>query len=137
MSAPDSREQTSPADRYASEPSWAVVGASNDPGKFGNRIYITLRSVGYRVRAVNVRESQVAGDEAFSSLVELPEVPTVVNLVVPPSVAPEVVRDAIAIGARAIWFQPGAENREAAALAREHGLEVIEDCILRRYRNLS
>ena len=126
----------SAAERYATEPSWAVVGASNDARKFGNRIYKTLRSAGYRVRAIHLREREVEGDKAFANLAALPEVPTVVNLVIPPPATVEVVEQAIEIGVSAIWFQPGSENRQAAQLALEHGLDVIEDCILVHHQRL-
>ncbi len=127
----------SAAESYALEPSWAVVGASNDASKFGNRIYRTLRSAGYRVRAVNLREREVEGDPAFPNLVALPEVPTVINLVIPPPATLEVVEQAIEVGVSAVWFQPGSENPQAAQLALEHGLDVIEDCILVRHQRFS
>ena len=125
------------AERYALERSWAVVGASRDARKFGNRIYKTLRAAGYHVRAVNHHESKIEGDLAFARLTDLPEIPTVVNFVIPPHAALPVVKEAIEIGVRAIWFQPGAENAEAKNLALEHGLDVIEDCILIRQQRFS
>ena len=133
----NTRPTPTAAERYASEPSWAVVGASNDPRKFGNRIYRTLRSAGYRVHAVSLRESEIEGDPAFASLVALPEVPTVINLVIPPPATLEVVEQAIEAGVSAIWFQPGSENPRAAQLALEHGLDVVEDCILVRHQRFS
>lgn len=116
--------------KYAQEPVWAVVGASNSRSKYGNRIYRTLRNAGYRVFAVNKREAQIEGDTAYASLADLPEPPTVVDLVVPPAEAPAVVKQAKAAGARAVWFQPGAENPDAIRWARANGLDVIASCIL-------
>ena len=124
------------ADHYARQSRWAVVGASENPRKFGHRIYVRLRESGYEVVPINPHEPRIAGDPAYPSLRDLPRAPAVVDMVIPPAVALEVVRDAIAIGARAIWFQPGSENSEAASLAREHGLDVIEDCILVRMQDL-
>ena len=123
--------------KYAMEPVWAVVGASNDRAKYGNRIYRTLRAGGYRVYALNRRARLVEGDAAYGSLLDLPEPPTVVNLVVPPREASAVVQQAKAAGAKAVWFQPGAENAAASKWARENGLDVIEDCILVHVARLS
>ncbi len=116
--------------RYVQEPVWAVVGASNNRAKYGNRIYRTLRAAGYRVYALNKGERLIEGDTAYSSLLDLPEPPTVVNLVAPPREAHAVVQQAKAAGARAVWFQPGAENAAASHWAQENGLDVIESCIL-------
>ena len=116
--------------KYANEPVWAVVGASNNPRKFGNRIYRTLRTAGYTVYPVNSRESEVEGDTAYASLLDLPQPPTVVDMVVPPYLALEVVQQAKDAGAKAIWFQPGAEDSEAIRWAKANGLDVVEDCIL-------
>ena len=117
-------------EKYVNEPVWAVVGASNNKAKYGNRIYLKLRETGYTVYPVNRRERLIEGDTAYSSLTDLPEPPTVINMVVPPSEAPAVVEQAKAAGAQAIWFQPGAESDAAARWAQDHGLDVIEACIL-------
>lgn len=121
------------AAHYAEQPVWAVVGASNARHKFGNRIYRTLRDAGYRVYAVNRRETTVEGDAAFARLTDLPEPPDVVDIVVPPDQAMAVVMDAAKAGAKAVWFQPGAEDDEAAAWARGSGMDVVYDCILVRH----
>ena len=116
--------------KYVNEPVWAVVGASNDRAKYGNRIYLKLKESGYRVYPVNNRGRLIEGDTAYGSLLELPEPPAVVNMVVPPAQAPVVVAQAKTAGAHAIWFQPGAESATAADWAHENGLHVIEACIL-------
>ena len=122
---------------YARQPVWAVVGASNDRRKYGNRIYRTLRTAGYTVFAVNNRESQVEGDLAFVSLADLPQTPTVVNMVIPPVQAMSVVQTAHAVGVKAIWFQPGAEDAAAIRWAETQGMDVIENCILVHHVNVA
>ncbi len=117
-------------EKYVDEPVWAVVGASNDKSKYGNRIYLKLKEFGYKVYPVNRREQLIEGDTAYTSLTDLPERPAVINMVVPPTEAPAVVEQAKAAGAQAIWFQPGAENPAAAQWAQDHKLDVIEACIL-------
>lgn len=115
---------------YANEPVWAVVGASNDRRKFGNRIYRTLRSAGYTVYPVNPREETIEGDQAYKWVNQLPEPPTVVNMVIPPRYALSTVKQAKEAGAQAVWFQPGAEDDEAIHWAKENGMDVVENCIL-------
>lgn len=122
---------------YAAQPVWAVVGASNDRTKYGNRIYRTLRNAGYTVYPVNRREEQVEGDSAYATLADLPQVPTVVDLVIPPAAAMPVVETAHAVGAKAIWFQPGSEDADAIRWAREQGMDVIESCILVHHVKMS
>ena len=118
-------------EKYVHEPVWAVVGASNNRAKYGNRIYLKLRESGYRVFPVNNREQLIEGDRAYSSLLDLPETPAVVNMVVPPQAASVVVEQAKAAGAQAIWFPAGCrETSTAGRWAQEHGLDVIEACIL-------
>lgn len=117
-------------EKYANEPVWAVIGASKDRTKFGNRIYQTLRDAGYTVYAVNRNETKVEGDPAYATIADLPEVPTVIDMVVPPTEALTIVQRAKAAGVRAVWFQPGAEDPEAIEWARENGMDVIESCIL-------
>lgn len=116
--------------KYANEPVWAVVGASNDRSKYGNRIYRTLREAHYTVYPVNPQEEMIEGDRAYKKLADLPQSPTVVDMVIPPRYALSTVKQAKEAGASAIWFQPGAEDAEAIGWARENGLDVIESCIL-------
>ena len=76
----------------------AVVGASGNPSKYGNVIYRDLRRKGFTVFAVNPNRTQVAGDDAFPSLRELPDKPTIVDLVVPPAVGAKVLRECLDLG---------------------------------------
>lgn len=105
---------------------WAVVGASNSHEKFGRRIYDRLKSNCYEVYAVNPNEQGLDdGSPTYRSVQELPLVPEVVDVVVPPRFGMQVVDDCVAKGVRAIWFQPGAESQEVVAYAQSKGLTVI------------
>ncbi len=109
----------------------AVVGASKDPAKYGNVIYRDLRRKGFVVFAVNPNRTHVAGDEAFPSLKELPDRPTIVNIVVPPAVGAKVLRECLDLGLMNVWLQPGAESRENLVFLQEHGFNYIaDDCIM-------
>jgi predicted CoA-binding protein len=110
---------------------WAVIGVSEDREKYGNKIYRDLRNAGYTVYAVNPKLETVEGDPCYSSVKTLPETPDVVDLVVPPKVAEQTIRDCLALGIKRVWFQPGSESDEALQLAKDGGMEVVHDaCIM-------
>ncbi len=109
----------------------AVVGASDDPSKYGNVIYRDLRPKGFVVFAVNPNRTHVAGDEAFPSLKELPDRPTIVDLVVPPAVGGKVLRECLHLGLMNVWLQPGAESPENLVFLQARGFNYIADaCIM-------
>lgn len=112
-------------DRMINLRTWAVVGASNNPEKFGYKIFASLRSAGYRVYPINPSAPEIDGAKAYADLADLPEVPDVVDVVVPPKAGVGVVEAAHARGIRNIWFQPGSESQEAIALAEAKGMTVI------------
>jgi predicted CoA-binding protein len=113
------------------DPLIAVVGATDNPAKYGNRIYLDLKSKGYRVVAVNPGRSTVDGDPAFRSLADLPEEPDIVNVVVPPVRTMRVLEDAAAIDDVAVWFQPGAADHAVRERVRELGIPALIDaCIM-------
>jgi predicted CoA-binding protein len=106
---------------------WAVVGASRDRSKFGNRVFRSLRDAGYTVFPVNPKGGTLEGAQVYPSLAELPEPPEVVDMVVPPAVTEQVVEEAYRLGLTRIWMQPGAESEAAIAYCHEHGIEVVHD----------
>ncbi len=109
---------------------WAVVGASKDPTKFGNMVYFDLRAGGYRVLAVNPNATEVEGDQAWPTLSALPERPDVVDFVTPPEVTAKVVEEALGLGLTRLWFQPGSVSPETLARAREAGATVVTACAM-------
>lgn len=110
---------------------WAVVGVSDDRSKFGNKIYRDLREAGYQVYAIHPARLEVEGDPCYPSVNALPETPEVVNVVVPPAAARQIVQDCLRRGVRRIWFQPGSEDAEAIREAEAAGIDVVYDaCIM-------
>ncbi len=110
---------------------WAVVGVSEDRAKYGNKIYRDMRDAGYTVFAVHPKLQTVEGDPCYASVKDLPEIPDVVDLVVPPAASLKVVEDCLAAGIKRIWFQPGSESDEAVQKAKDGGMEVVHDaCIM-------
>jgi predicted CoA-binding protein len=105
----------------------AVVGASNDRTKFGNRVLRAYVHHGWKVYPVNPRETVVEGLPAYPNLGSLPEKPRGVSIITPPAITERIVAEAADAGARFVWMQPGAESPEAIRIARDRGLEVIAD----------
>ena len=75
---------------------------------------------------VNRTRPTVAGTQAYPSLSELPERPTIINVVVPPSEGPEIVRQTAELGWDNVWFQPGAESAEARTTAEALGITILD-----------
>ena len=73
----------------------------------------------------------MAGDEAFPSLKELPDRPTIVDIVVPPTVGAKVLRECLDLELMNVWLQPGAESPENLVFLQERGFNyVADDCIM-------
>jgi predicted CoA-binding protein len=109
----------------------AVVGATDSPGKYGGIIYRDLKSLGYRVRAVNPNRKTVDGDECFPNLAALPERPDIIDVVVPPETGLEVAREAVSLGYQNIWLQPGAEGPALEEFLRTKKVHYLADsCIM-------
>jgi predicted CoA-binding protein len=104
---------------------WAVVGASQDRSKFGNRIYRSLRDSGYTVYPVNPSGGELEGARVYPTLADLPQLPEVIDLVVPPAVTEKVVEEAHQLGLSRVWMQPGAESEAAITYCHDHGLQVV------------
>ena len=110
----------------------ALVGASNNRQKFGNRIYRDLRSKGYHVIPVNPKDRQIEGDRAYASIGIMEELPDIVNFVVPPPVAMKVAQEAVELGIEHLWFQPGSESNELETwLEGTNGIKyLVSSCIM-------
>ena len=109
----------------------AVVGLSSDPGRDSNSVARYLQGAGYRIVPVNPNEDQVLGEKAFPSLLDLPEVPDLVNVFRRAEHTPPVARDAVAIGAKVLWLQSGIASEESRRIAEEGGLAYVEDACIR------
>ncbi|HYG77161.1 MAG TPA: CoA-binding protein [Planctomycetota bacterium] len=111
--------------KFLSAPAIAVVGASNDPEKYGHKCYLCLLNYGRKAYPVNPRATEVLGNPAFPDLASLPEKVESVSIITPPAVTEKVINDAIAAGVKNVWMQPGAESPAAVKKAEKAGLNVI------------
>ena len=110
---------------FMSAPAFAVVGASDDPEKYGHKCFASLLSHGYKAYPLNPKAKAVLGQTAYTNLASLPEKVQSVSIITPPAVSEKVVDEAIALGVKNVWMQPGAESPAAIDRARQAGLRVI------------
>lgn len=113
----------------------AIVGLSDKPERDSHRVAAYLQQAGYRIIPVNPNLSSVLGEKAYPNLRAIPEPVDVVDIFRKPEAVPEIVEDAIAIGARVVWMQDGIVHNAAADRARQAGLTVVMNkCMMREHR---
>ena len=114
----------------------AVVGLSSKPDRPSYGVAEYLQSHGYRIVPVNPNETEVLGEPAYPSLVDVPQGVRidVVDVFRRTEETPEVARQAVAIGAKVLWLQEGIVNDEAYRIADQGGLEVIMGVCIRTTR---
>ena len=112
--------------------SFAVVGASIDRSKYGNKVLRCYQQHGKEVYPINARAAEVEGLKAYPSLASLPVQVKAISIITPPAITEMVVREAAAAGVTHVWMQPGAESDTAIREAKALGLSVIAEgpCLL-------
>lgn len=109
----------------------ALVGVSGNDLRASNFVAAYIARTHFRVYPVNPMYDEILGLKCFPSLAALPEVPDIVDVFRKHSALPGVVDEAIAIGAKVVWFQLGLRHDEAAQKAIDAGLEVVQDRCLK------
>lgn len=110
---------------------WAVVGATENQNKFGYKIYKMLKSKGYDATPINPVYDSIDGDVCLNSLKDMEFVPDCVSVVVSPDKAIKAVEDAIDLGIKRMWFQPGTFNEDVIGLAEDNGIKIVfYNCVL-------
>ncbi len=105
----------------------AVVGASRHPDKPSYAVPLQLQRHGWRIIPVNPNVSEIWGETCYPTLADIPVPVDLVNVFRPSDQATEVVRQAVAIGAKAVWLQQGIVSAEGRQLALDAGLDYVED----------
>jgi uncharacterized protein len=103
----------------------AVVGLSNDRFRPSHGVAHYLQQEGYRIVPVNPHESQVLGERSYASLLDVPDAVDVVDVFRRSEFVPEVLDQAIRIGAKTVWLQRGVGSVADAQRARDAGLQVV------------
>lgn len=111
---------------------YAIVGASDNPEKYGNIILRDLLRANFTVLPVNPKGGKVEGLRVYKSLKEIHPAPDVAVVVVPPSVGLAILDDAKAAGVTRLIFQPGAESEGIRTKAKQLGLNALADgsCVM-------
>ena len=104
---------------------FAVVGASTDRKKFGNKVLRCYMSNGYTVYPINPKATEVEGLVAYKSLADLPQPVHGISVVTPAAVTEQVVSEAASLGIAHIWMQPGAQSAAAIEACTTKGINVI------------
>ena len=106
----------------------AILGASTDRRKFGNKAVRAFQQQGWTVYPVNPKETTVEGLPAFPSIRDVPVRPQMVSVYLPPPVLLPLLPDIAAKGCDELWLNPGAESNEVLAEAERLGLNVVQAC---------
>ena len=119
-------------EQFLSSPIFAVVGASTNRDKYGNKVLRCYQQNGRPVIPVHPKEKQIEMVDCVASVMDLPDQVESLSVITPPGVTEKIVVQAGAKGIKNIWMQPGAESPAAVKYCEEQGLNVIADgsCLL-------
>jgi Predicted CoA-binding protein len=106
----------------------AIIGASNNRQKYGNKAVRAFLQQGYEVYPVNPNEAEVEGLTAFKSIRDVPVRPQMISVYVPPPTLLKLLPDIAARGCDELWLNPGTESDEVLAEAERLDLNVIQAC---------
>ena len=106
----------------------AVIGASSDRRKFGNRALRAYVLQGFTVLAINPNETEVEGLKTYASVLDVPGPIDMATFYVPPDIGEKVIDEVAKKGITEVWLNPGAESDALIAEARRRKLNVIEAC---------
>ena len=111
-----------------SQPSVAVIGASHDRKKFGNKAVRAYLESDYKVFPVNPREETVEGIKAYKTVEDIGEPVEIVSIYVPPAVGMKMLESIAAINPQEVWLNPGSESDELIEAAADLKLRVVVAC---------
>ena len=106
----------------------AVIGASSNRDKFGNKALRAFETRGYTVFPINPTEAEVEGHKAYVSVLDVPGPLDCATVYVPPRYGVGVMDELARKGVNHVWLNPGADGPEVVARARELGLNAVQSC---------
>lgn len=106
----------------------AVVGASNDRSKFGNKALRAFQAEGYRVIPVNPNEPVVEGQTSYASVLDIPGPVDMATVYVQPDVTLRLLDEFARKGIGEVWVNPGAEDEAVMAEAKRVGVNAVFAC---------
>lgn len=113
------------------KPTIAIIGASTNRAKFGNRAVRGYAQQGYEVFPIHPRAAAIEGHKAYRSILDIPVAELDrVSIYLPPEIGLQVIEEVARKPVREVWLNPGAESPELIARAHELGLNVVAACSL-------
>lgn len=106
----------------------AVIGASSNRDKFGNKALRAFEKQGYTVIPINPTEPEVEGHRAYKSVLDVPGTIDLATIYVPPRAGVKVMDDLKQKGVPEVWLNPGADDRTVIDKARALGLKTVQHC---------
>ena len=107
-----------------------VVGLSSDPTKAAHSVPAAMQAYGWRIIPVNPHADELLGEHVYRSLADVPEPVGLIDVFRPSHDAADIARQAVAVGAKALWLQLGITSREAREVCESNGVLYVEDrCI--------
>lgn len=106
----------------------AVIGASGNPRKFGNRAVRAFSRQGYTVIPINPHEAEVEGLKAYASVLDVPETIDMATFYVPPAIGEQIIDEIARKKIAEVWLNPGAESDALIARARALDIRPIVAC---------
>lgn len=113
----------------------AVIGVSDNPEKFGFKIFRDLIKSGFNAYGINPRDGEVLDKKIYRNLQELEIIPDLVITVVPSQVTEKIVDECKDMGIKEIWMQPGSESKDAIEKAKRYGISATYNaCFMVEHR---
>lgn len=110
---------------------YAIIGASNNPEKYGHKVMQDLLDGGHRAIPINPKDGEILGQKAYATISEVSEKIDVAIMIVPPEIGLQVLPQIKEKGIKKVWFQPGSESEEQLAYCKENDIQYIADaCIM-------
>lgn len=107
----------------------AILGASANREKFGNKSIRAHEADGFEIYPVNPKETEIEGYKTYPTLSDVPvDELDRISVYLPPHVGMTLLDEIVKVGAKEVWFNPGSEDEELLAKAREMGLKPIVAC---------
>jgi predicted CoA-binding protein len=110
---------------FMAKKKFAVIGATDNTDKYGNRIFKNLTGRGYEVYPVNPNLKEIEGVKCYPTLTDIPVRVDGVDLVVPPPVTEAALKECKKLGLERVWLQPGSESNAAIAFCHDNKLKVV------------
>ena len=106
----------------------AIIGASANPTKYGNKAVRAYLKQGYKVWPVNPKAEEIEGLPVYPTILDVPARPDLVSVYLPPTALLPLLKDIASRGCDELWLNPGSESAEVIEEARDIGLNVIQAC---------